>query len=53
LAKLVDSVVLIKGDSDSQAYRRAKAIWDRVVELEIGFWPEAEELKEHSIDGKK
>ncbi|KAF5368817.1 hypothetical protein D9758_003016 [Tetrapyrgos nigripes] len=47
LAKLVDSVASAKDvapDHDSRVYRRAKGIWDRVVELEIGFWPETEEL---------
>ncbi|THV00711.1 heme oxygenase-like protein, partial [Dendrothele bispora CBS 962.96] len=49
LADLVDNVARSRGiassDRDSEAYQRAEEICKRVVELEIGFWPEFGEEK--------
>ncbi|CAA7267216.1 unnamed protein product [Cyclocybe aegerita] len=43
LANLVDSLGVEPG---TDGWHRAEAIWERVIELEIGFWPEeGEEVK--------
>lgn len=42
LAKLVDDLYIAPGTS---AWESAENVWKRVIELEIGFWPEdGEEL---------
>ena len=42
LAKLVDSLGVVPG---SDTWKRAEAIWARVVELEETFWPRKDEEK--------
>ncbi|KAF8962610.1 heme oxygenase-like protein [Flammula alnicola] len=43
LQDIVDSLDIQKG---TEAWSRAEAIWSRVVELEVGFWPkEGEEIQ--------
>jgi len=37
LAKLVDNLNIQPG---SDAWERAEAVWTRVLELEVDFWPE-------------
>lgn len=47
LGKLVDELYSPKVNFDMMM--RAQAIWERVIELEIGFWPDIreEELERH------
>jgi thiaminase len=47
LAKLVDNLEIQPG---TDAWKRAEAIWLRVVELEVGFWPTDGEDQSHRID---
>ena len=48
--KFVDDLASLVNDLDikpgTDLWRRAEMIWDRVVELEVGFWPnEGEEFE--------
>ena len=47
LAHIVDSLDISPG---SEAWTKAEMIWDRVVELEVGFWPR---IGEDRLDGAK
>ncbi|KAG8925185.1 hypothetical protein FRC02_009875 [Tulasnella sp. 418] len=35
---------LFQGKEGTEAWRRAEMIWERVIELEVGFWPNANEV---------
>ena len=41
LAELVDDLHIQPG---SDLWKRSETIWERVVELEVGFWPSENEL---------
>ncbi|PPR06783.1 hypothetical protein CVT24_011283 [Panaeolus cyanescens] len=50
LADLVDELGIVPNTKDWYA---AEAVWSRVVELEVGFWPEKGEESDMRLDNKK